>query len=60
MPRREPKNRAERRAAERAARKVEKLVKARGRIGVKTRLVVLDSDGRDVTAERTTVREGRQ
>lgn len=59
MPHREPRNRAERRAAERASRKVEKLVKAQGRIGVKTRHVVLDADGRDVTAERMTVREGR-
>ena len=60
MPRREPLNRAERRAAARAGRKIERLVKANGRVGVKTRLVVLDADGRDVTAERMTVREGRQ
>lgn len=57
MPRREPRNRAERRALERIVRKAEKVVKARGRIGVKTRFTVLDADGRDVTAERMTVRE---
>lgn len=57
MPRREPRNRAERRAAERAAKRAERLVSVSGRIGVSTRLVIIDADGRDVTAERMTVRE---
>ena len=57
MPRREPLNRAERRAAERAARKAERLVKVAGKVSVRTRFTVLDADGRDVTAERMTVRE---
>lgn len=53
MPSRKPRNRAERRAAERAARKAERLVKVAGKVGVTTRVVVLDRAGRDVTEERT-------
>ena len=45
----EPLNRAQRRAAARAQRRI---VKAAGKVGVKTRYVILDSEGRDVTAER--------
>lgn len=52
MRHREPRNRAERRALERATRKAERLVKVGGKIGVQTRFKVLDADGRDVTAER--------
>jgi len=57
MRHREPRNRAERRALERATRKAERLVKVAGKVSVKTRFTVLDADGRDVTAERMTVRE---
>lgn len=53
MRHREPRNRAERRALERANRKAERLVKVAGKVGVKTRFTVLDADGRDVTEERT-------
>ncbi len=53
MPRREPRNRAERRALDRANRKAERLVKVAGKVGVQTRFTVLDADGRDVTEERT-------
>lgn len=50
----EPQNRAQRRAAARAERR---LVKVAGKVGVKTRFVVIDSEGRDVTAERIKPRE---
>lgn len=53
MPRREPRNRVERRALERATKKAERLVKVAGKVGVTTRVVVLDRAGRDVTEERT-------
>lgn len=46
---REPLNRAQRRAAARA---MKRMVKADAKVTVKTRYVVLDSEGRDVTAER--------
>lgn len=45
----EPLNRAQRRAAARAQRR---MVKVGGKVAVKTRYVILDSEGRDVTAER--------
>lgn len=53
MRHREPRNRAERRALERANRKAERLVRVGGKVGVQTRIKVLDRDGRDVTEERT-------
>lgn len=54
MRQREPLNRAERRAADRAAKR---MVKVAGKIGVQTRYVILDSQGRDVTAERVKPRD---
>lgn len=57
MQSREPRNRAERRALERATRKAERLVKVAGKVGVSTRARVLDKDGRDVTEERMTNRD---
>lgn len=50
----EPQNRAQRRAAARAERH---LVKVAGKVAVKTRFVVIDSEGRDVTAERMAPRK---
>lgn len=50
----QPRNRAERRARERAVRR---MVKVAGKIGVSTRFVILDSEGRDVTAERMKLRD---
>ena len=52
MQSRESRNRAERRALERAARKAMRLVNVAGKVGVATRFKVLDRDGRDVTEER--------
>lgn len=49
---RNPLNRAQRRAAAKAARR---MVHAAGKVGVKTRVVILDAEGRDVTAERMKV-----
>lgn len=60
MRQREPKNRAERRALDRAVKRQLKKVKrlgdpdvaVGGKIGVRNRYAILDKDGRDVTAER--------
>lgn len=51
---RQPRNRAERRALERATKR---LVKVNGKIGLSTRYVVLDAEGNDVTAERVKPRD---
>lgn len=46
---REPRNRAERRAQDKA---LKRLVKVKGAVSVATKYRVLDANGRDVTAER--------
>lgn len=50
----EPRNRAERRALARVERR---MVKVAGKTGLQTRFVILDSEGRDVTAERVKPRD---